>query len=57
MTIPEPYVTYFKDRTDEPFNAGYHAWKAGFSVENVMPYMRKPVADEQIHICGEVYSD
>ncbi|TGD58119.1 flavin monoamine oxidase family protein [Flavobacterium humi] len=57
ITIPEPYVTYFKDWTDEPFGAGYHAWKAGFSVKNVMPYMRKPVADEQIHICGEAYSD
>jgi len=57
VTIPEPYVTYFKDWTDDPFGAGYHAWKAGYSVENVMPYMRKPVADEQIHICGEAYSD
>jgi hypothetical protein len=57
LTIPDPYVTYFKDWTDEPFGAGYHAWKAGFSVENVMPYMRKPVADEQIHIIGEAYSD
>ncbi|UFH32697.1 FAD-dependent oxidoreductase [Chryseobacterium sp. C-71] len=57
VTIPDPYVTYFRDWTDEPFGAGYHAWKAGFSVENVMPYMRKPVTDEQIHICGEAYSD
>lgn len=57
VNIPEPYVTYFKDWTDDPFGAGYHAWKAGFSVKNVMPYMRKPVADEQIHICGEAYSD
>lgn len=57
ITIPDPYVTYFKDWTDEPFGAGYHAWKAGYSIENVMPYMRKPVADEQIHIIGEAYSD
>ncbi|HBV15840.1 flavin monoamine oxidase family protein [Chryseobacterium carnipullorum] len=57
VTIPEPYVTYFKDWTDEPFGAGYHAWKAGYSVENVMPYMRKPVANERIHIIGEAYSD
>ncbi|WP_293304538.1 flavin monoamine oxidase family protein [Pedobacter sp. UBA5917] len=57
ITIPEPYVTYFRDWTDEPFGAGYHAWKAGYSVENVMPYMRKPVGDEQIHIIGEAYSD
>lgn len=57
VTIPDPYVTYFKDWTDEPFGAGYHAWKAGFSVKNVMEYMRKPDANEQIHICGEAYSD
>lgn len=57
LTIPDPYVTYFKDWTDDPFGAGYHAWKAGFSVENVMPYMRKPVVNEQIHIIGEAYSD
>lgn len=57
ITIPDPYVTYFKDWTDDPFGAGYHAWKAGFSVETVMPYMRKPLTDEKIHIIGEAYSD
>jgi len=57
VAIPEPYVTYFKDWTDDPFGAGYHAWKAGFSVKDVMPYMRNPIAGEQIHICGEAYSD
>lgn len=57
VTIPDPYVTYFKDWTDDPFGAGYHAWKAGFSVEKVMPYMRKPIDNEKIHIIGEAYSD
>lgn len=57
VTIPDPYVTWFKDWTDDPFGAGYHAWKAGFSVKDVMPYMRKPLVDESIHIIGEAYSD
>ncbi|MDI1255421.1 MAG: FAD-dependent oxidoreductase [Flavobacterium sp.] len=57
VEIPEPYVTWFRDWTDDPFGAGYHAWKAGISVKDVMPYMRKPVASEKIHICGEAYSD
>lgn len=57
VSIPDPYVTWFKDWTDDPFGAGYHAWKAGFSVKDVMPYMRKPLADESIHIIGEAYSD
>lgn len=57
IDIPQPYVTYFRDWTDDPYGAGYHAWKAGFSVKDVMPYMRKPLMDEQIHIIGEAYSD
>lgn len=57
IEIAPPYVTWFKDWTDDPFGAGYHAWKAGFKVDRVMPYMRKPVATENIHIIGEAYSD
>ncbi|WP_353719160.1 FAD-dependent oxidoreductase [Dyadobacter sp. 676] len=57
VVIPEPYVTYFRDWTDDPFGAGYHAWKAGVSVKDVMPYMRKPDAGENIHVVGEAYSD
>lgn len=57
VDIPEPYVTWFRDWTDDPYGAGYHAWKAGYSVKDVMPYMRQPLAGEQIHIIGEAYSD
>ncbi|WP_286748319.1 FAD-dependent oxidoreductase [Roseivirga sp. UBA1976] len=57
VEIPDPYITYFKDWTDDPFGAGYHAWKAGFKVNRVMPYMRKPISGENIHVCGEAYSD
>ncbi|NVD69863.1 FAD-dependent oxidoreductase [Duganella sp. BJB1802] len=55
--VPMPYVTWFKDWGDDPFGAGYHAWKAGYKVQDVMPYMRKPLSTEDIHICGEAYSD
>ncbi len=57
IEIPPPYVTWFKDWTDDPFGAGYHAWKAGYKVDKVMPYMRKPMPNEEIHIVGEAYSD
>ena len=43
--------------TDEPFGAGYHAWKAGCDVKDVMKYMRKPNVEDTIYICGEAYSD
>lgn len=56
VDIPAPYITYFRDWTDDPYGAGYHAWKAGFDVRYVMRYMRKPFDTESIHICGEAYS-
>ena len=31
VDISEPYITYFRDWTDDPFGAGYHAWKAVIS--------------------------
>ena len=55
--IPDPYITHFKNWTEDPFGAGYHAWKAGVNVAEVMRYMRRPEPAEAIHICGEAYSD
>ena len=54
--IPEPYVTWYKDWTCDPFGAGYHAWKAGYSVKDVMSFMRRPMNKENVFICGEAYS-
>ncbi|WP_426754929.1 flavin monoamine oxidase family protein [Myxococcus sp. Y35] len=55
--IPDPYVAYFRNWTDDPYGGGYHAWRAGVSVRDVMPFMRRPDPAESIHICGEAYSD
>jgi hypothetical protein len=55
--IPDPYVTYFKDWSKDPFGGGYHDWKANIPVQDVMRIMRRPLAHEDIHICGEAYSD
>ncbi|MEO6131949.1 MAG: FAD-dependent oxidoreductase [Saprospiraceae bacterium] len=54
--IPDPYITWFKDWTLDPYGCGYHAWKAGYVVKDVMEYMRKPMSTENIFICGEAYS-
>jgi monomeric sarcosine oxidase len=57
IEIPEPYTSAFKDWTHDPYGAGYHAWKAGFKVWDVMPYIRQPLKKERIFIAGEAYSD
>nr|VFK35057.1 MAG: monoamine oxidase [Candidatus Kentron sp. LPFa] len=55
--IPQPYVTWPKDWTRDPYGGGYHAWRAGYDVPEVMKYMRKPYPDEDIFICGDAYSN
>jgi len=56
-SIPKPFATMFANWDDDPFGGGYHAWKARYNVGEVMKYMRKPKINEEIHICGEAYSD
>lgn len=56
-TIPDPYVTWYKDWTLDPYGGGYHAWKANYNIRKVMPYMRNPDKAEKIYVCGEAYSD
>lgn len=55
--IPLPYVTWFKDWTGDPYGGGYHAWKANYDIEKTMKYMRHPIKEETIYVCGEAYSD
>lgn len=55
--IPMPYVTWFKDWTKDPYGGGYHAWKANYNIKKTMKYMRHPITDETIYVCGEAYSD
>jgi monoamine oxidase len=54
--IPDPYVTWYKDWTCDPYGGGYHAWKAGYAIHEVMPFMRRPINKENVFICGEAYS-
>ncbi len=55
--IADPYITYYKDWSVDPFGGGYHAWRAGVDVRSTMPYMRCPDRNEAVYICGEAYSD
>ena len=56
--IPDPYISYCKDWAEDPFGGGYHAWAAGITVKDVMPFIRQPLGPtEAIHVCGECYSD
>jgi len=57
VDIPKPYTSAYKDWSDDPYGGGYHAWRAGSKVWDVMPYIRQPKVEERIFIVGEAYSD
>lgn len=57
IEVPEPYTSAFKDWTEAPFGGGYHAWKAGYKVWEVMPAIRHPFEKERIFVTGSAYSD
>ena len=54
--VPEPFTAAYHDWSDDPYGAGWHAWKAGVEFWKVMPKIRKPIASEDVYICGEAYS-
>lgn len=55
-SLPKPYTAAFHDWSLDPFGGGWHAWKAGIDFRQTMPYLRKPLNDWPVHVCGEAYS-
>jgi lysine 2-monooxygenase len=54
--IPPPYSAIYHDWSGDPYGGGWHEWKAGFRLDEIMCRMRKPVANQDIHVVGEAYS-
>jgi lysine 2-monooxygenase len=53
--VPDPYTAVYHDWGDDPYGAGWHAWKAGEPFWKIMPRMRR-VPGEDVYVCGEAYS-
>ncbi len=54
--IPMPYAAVYHSWNEDPYGGGWHEWKAGVRLDQVMCQMRKPVPTQDIHIVGEAYS-
>lgn len=54
--IPRPYSAAYHTWNEDPYGGGWHEWKAGYRLDEIMCRMRKPVPTEDIHIVGEAYS-
>lgn len=54
--IPNPYSAVYHSWNEDPYGGGWHEWKAGYRLDEIMCRMRKPIAGEDLHIVGEAYS-
>lgn len=54
--IQPPYVTVYRDWTQEPFGGGWHFWKIGVDSETVSQFMRRPIEGAPLYVCGEAWS-
>ncbi|MFL6858002.1 MAG: flavin monoamine oxidase family protein [Allosphingosinicella sp.] len=54
--IPMPYSAVYHTWNEDPYGGGWHEWKAEYRLDQIMWRMLKPMASEDIHICGEAYS-
>jgi flavin-dependent amine oxidoreductase/putative NAD(P)-binding protein len=54
--IPLPYAAAYHTWNEDPYGGGWHEWKAGHRLDQIMCRMRKPVAEHDIYIVGEAYS-
>jgi lysine 2-monooxygenase len=55
-SIPAPYSAAYHDWSEDPFGAGWHAWKAGIDFRRMMKAIRHPADDWRVYVCGEAYS-
>jgi hypothetical protein len=54
--IPLPYAAVYHSWNDDPYGGGWHEWKAGVRLDEIMCRMRRPVPEHDVYIVGEAYS-
>jgi monoamine oxidase len=57
IDVPDPYWARLIDWRGEPFGGASHRWAVGARSWEVIPYMREPLPDLGLHVCGEAWSD
>jgi monoamine oxidase len=54
--IPDPYTALFIDWRQDPYGGSWHFWRPRSQSWDVIPRMRRPIPDANLHICGEAWS-
>ncbi len=55
--LPLPYYVHYEDWSKDPWGAGWHSWRSGYSKQDNIPVLRRPLPTENVYIIGECYSN
>ncbi|RUS93243.1 amine oxidase [Trichormus variabilis SAG 1403-4b] len=55
--LPKPYAAFYVDWTKDPYGGGWHTWNPLCKPWEIMPQIRRPMAEQNIYICGDCYSN
>jgi monoamine oxidase len=56
IDVPAPTWAAYIDWSRDPFGGGVHSWNVGARMWDVAPFMRRPMPDVEVFICGEAWS-
>lgn len=54
VAVPTPSQGIFVNWAAQPYGGGWHAWLPGWRSYDVMASLRRPSAEINLHVCGEV---
>lgn len=56
-SLPNPTHSMLRDWSADPFGGGYHVWRPHCDVAQISAFVRRPLSDQPVFICGEAYSN
>jgi monoamine oxidase len=55
LPVPDPYWAAYMNWARDPFGGGVHFWRTGTKSWEIMPRIRRPLADANVYVCGEAW--
>lgn len=55
--IVQPHSAIYRNWQVDPYGGGWHQWLPYAKSWEIIPFLRKPLPDANVYVCGEAYSN
>lgn len=56
LELPAPYLAAYRNWGAAPYGGAWHLWRVNADSIAIGKRMRRPLAEHNVHVCGEAYS-